>query len=143
MNTNTQTETEATTSTLTLSKAPTAKAIRPLLFTESVSTTEEPAAYAEHTLSLHEYRLLNPQTSGTPTLTQSRVLAAVLDRVKRKAIRHAERAARHERRVKAVKAALMTPVHALVNIFHHTPEAPAQRVGVRMTATRLALPRPS
>ncbi|MEZ0386123.1 MAG: hypothetical protein ACAI34_03580 [Verrucomicrobium sp.] len=142
-NSNIQIEAEATGSTLELNKAPAARVIRPLLFTESVSTSEEPAPYAESTLSLHEYRLLNPQTSGTPTLTQSRVLGAVLERIRIKARRAAERQARHERRTKAIKAGLMAPVRAMVALFHSTPEATVQRVGVRMTATRLALPRPS
>lgn len=120
------------------------------LFTESVPTTEEPSFYMDHTLSLSEYRILNPQVDEVPTLTQSRLLAAMLERISQKAHRQAEKQARRQRVARQVKAAVLHPVKAIAALFHLSPQPtlamgrialPRPSNGARVTSSYLALPR--
>lgn len=121
---------------------------RTRLFTESEATSIEPAETEDTTLSMSEYRILNPQTAEVPTLTQSRVLAALLDRVRAREARLAKRAALRAK----MMAAVLHPWQTLVAAFHHQPQPalarvrrpalPAQATGaVRVTSPYLALPR--
>jgi hypothetical protein len=140
-------------STTTTTATATPERMKNKLFTESVPTTEEPSFYMDHTLSLSEYRILNPQVDEVPTLTQSRLLAAMLERISQKNRRQAEKQARRQRVTRQVKAAVLHPIKAMAALFHLSPQPalamgrislPSARNGAtptRVTSSYLALPR--
>lgn len=120
-------------------------------FDESETTSIEPTIYSENSISMSEYRILNPQTAEVPTLTQSRVLAAVLERVRIKEARRARSAARRKALMEAALNAVLHPWEQLMSVFHHAPQPALARVhiasgsqtgkSVRVTSSYLALPR--
>lgn len=120
-------------------------------FDESETTSIETTIYSENSISMSEYRILNPQTAEVPTLTQSRVLAAVLERVRIKEARRAKSAARRKALIEAAMNAVIHPWEQLMSVFHHAPQPALARVhvasgsqagkSVRVTSSYLALPR--
>lgn len=120
-------------------------------FDESETTSIETSIYSENSISMSEYRILNPQTAEVPTLTQSRVLAAVLERVRIKEARRARRAVLRQQLMVATKNAILHPWQQFLSAFHHAPQPAMARVhvpasgksasGVRVTPSYLALPR--
>ncbi|MEZ0386124.1 MAG: hypothetical protein ACAI34_03585 [Verrucomicrobium sp.] len=142
------------------------------LFTESertsVPTAERDDLSQTVTFSLQEYRILNPQTANEPTLTQSRILAQVLERIRVRELRDAARKVRRQQLLQSLKAALLHPfqtLNAFVESLTHIEIEPAPQMqlamavvprnpepsqmsssnssaGIRRTATRITLPRP-
>lgn len=120
-------------------------------FDESETTSIETTIYSENSISMSEYRILNPQTAEVPTLTQSRVLAAVLERVRIKEARRAKSAARRKALMEAAMNAVIHPWEQFMSVFHHAPQPALARVhvasgsqagkSVRVTSSYLALPR--
>ena len=97
---------------------PADKSKRHTSFDESITTSPEPYLYSQ--LSISEYRILNPQTAEIPTLTQSRLLAAVLERQQVKADRLARHTAIRRRFISQLKSTFLHPWLAFNELLNST-----------------------